>query len=75
VSAQVEWLVLETAKIIGMDIAGVDLLIDKNTYKVSPYYMFPRSLSFDFVSLFFSLFFIFFRLPHTHPLSFFSTDL
>lgn len=33
-SAQVEWLVLETVKIIGLDIAGVDLLIDKDTYKI-----------------------------------------
>ena len=34
ISPQVEWLVLETVKIIGLDIAGVDLLIDKNTYKI-----------------------------------------
>lgn len=34
VSSQVEWLVLETVKIIGLDIAGVDLLIDKDTYKI-----------------------------------------
>jgi gamma-F420-2:alpha-L-glutamate ligase len=34
ISAQVEWLVLETVKIIGLDIAGVDLLIDKQTYKI-----------------------------------------
>lgn len=31
---QVQWLVLETVKLIGLDIAGVDLLIDKNTYKI-----------------------------------------
>ena len=29
ISPQVEWLVLECVKIIGLDIAGVDLLIDK----------------------------------------------
>ena len=34
ISPQVEWLVLECVKIIGLDIAGVDLLIDKNTYKI-----------------------------------------
>ena len=34
ISPQVEWLVLETVKIVGLDIAGVDLLIDKNTYKI-----------------------------------------
>ena len=34
ISPQVEWLVLETVRIVGLDIAGVDLLIDKNTYKI-----------------------------------------
>ena len=34
ISPQVEWLVLECVKIIGLDIAGVDLLIDRNTYKI-----------------------------------------
>ena len=34
ISPQVEWLVLETVKIVGLDIAGVDLLIDRNTYKI-----------------------------------------
>ena len=34
ISPQVEWLVLETVKIIGLDIAGVDLLIDEKTYKI-----------------------------------------
>jgi len=32
--AQIRWLVLETVKLIGLDIAGVDLLIDKDNYKV-----------------------------------------
>jgi len=31
---QVMWLVLETVKLIGLDIAGVDLLIDKDNYKI-----------------------------------------
>jgi len=34
ISPQVEWLVLETVRIVGLDIAGVDLLIDKTTYKI-----------------------------------------
>ena len=33
-STQVEWLVLETVKLVGLDIAGVDLLIDTNSYKI-----------------------------------------
>ena len=32
ISPQVEWLVLECVKIIGLDIAGVDLLIDKASF-------------------------------------------
>jgi len=31
---QIRWLVLETVKLCGLDIAGVDLLIDKDNYKV-----------------------------------------
>ena len=31
---QCEWLVLETVRILGLDVAGVDLLIDNNTYKI-----------------------------------------
>jgi len=31
---QVTWLVLETVKLTGLDIAGVDLLIDKDNYKI-----------------------------------------
>eukprot|EP00474_Spongospora_subterranea_P003517 CRZ03975.1 hypothetical protein [Spongospora subterranea] len=34
ISPQVEWLVLEATRLTGLDIAGVDLLIDKDTYKI-----------------------------------------
>lgn len=34
INPMVEWLVLEVVRLIGLDIAGVDLLIDKSTYKV-----------------------------------------
>lgn len=30
----IEWLAIEAARLIGLDIAGVDILIDKNTYKI-----------------------------------------
>jgi glutathione synthase/RimK-type ligase-like ATP-grasp enzyme len=32
-SAELEWLVLETVKIIGLDIAAVNLLIDSDSYR------------------------------------------
>lgn len=34
ISPQVEWLVLEVVRIIGLDCAGVDLLIDEDTFKI-----------------------------------------
>mmetsp|Transcript_7196 Transcript_7196/g.26952 ORF Transcript_7196/g.26952 Transcript_7196/m.26952 type:complete len:405 (-) Transcript_7196:181-1395(-) len=33
-SSAVEWLAIETAKLLGLDMAGVDILIDKDTYKL-----------------------------------------
>lgn len=34
VTGAVEYLCLETVRVLGLDIAGVDLLIDKNSYKI-----------------------------------------
>lgn len=34
ISPQIEWLVLEATRLTGLDIAGIDLLIDKDTYKI-----------------------------------------
>ncbi|XXQ31927.1 N-acetylaspartylglutamate synthase [Plasmodiophora brassicae] len=34
ISPQVEWLVLEATRLTGLDVAGIDLLIDKDTYKI-----------------------------------------
>ncbi|CEO95485.1 N-acetylaspartylglutamate synthase [Plasmodiophora brassicae] len=34
VSPQVEWLVLEATRLTGLDVATIDLLIDKDTYKI-----------------------------------------
>ena len=31
---EIEWLATETAKIVNLDVTGVDLLFDKNTYKI-----------------------------------------
>lgn len=33
-SSAVEWLAIETTKLLGLDMAGVDILIDKDTYKI-----------------------------------------
>jgi RimK family alpha-L-glutamate ligase len=33
-SAAVEWLAIECAKLVGLDIAGVDILIDHDSYKI-----------------------------------------
>lgn len=33
-SPVVEWLAIEAARLIGLDIAGVDILIDKDTYRI-----------------------------------------
>jgi gamma-F420-2:alpha-L-glutamate ligase len=34
ISQAVEWLALESARLIGLEVAGVDILIDKNSYKI-----------------------------------------
>ena len=36
-SQAVEWLAIECAKQVGLDIAGVDILIDNNTYRICTY--------------------------------------
>jgi RimK family alpha-L-glutamate ligase len=33
-STPIEWLAIKSANMIGLDIAGVDILIDKNTYRI-----------------------------------------
>lgn len=33
-SSELEWLATEAARSMGLDIAGVDILIDRNTYKI-----------------------------------------
>ncbi len=33
-SPAVEWLAIEATRLIGLDVAGVDILIDKNSYKI-----------------------------------------
>lgn len=33
-SPAVEWLAIETARLVGLDVAGVDILIGDDTYKI-----------------------------------------
>ncbi|MDD3628414.1 MAG: RimK family alpha-L-glutamate ligase [Actinomycetota bacterium] len=50
INPTVEWLAVESSKIIGLDIAGVDILFDKENYKVCEVNSYPGFAGFEKVT-------------------------
>lgn len=46
-STTVEWLAIETSRLLGLDVSGVDILIDADTYKISEVHASPGFESFE----------------------------
>ncbi len=47
INPTIEWLAVESAKIVGLDIAGVDILFDQNSYKVCEVNSYPGFEGFE----------------------------
>lgn len=47
INPAIEWLAVESAKIVGLDIAGVDILFDKDSYKVCEVNSYPGFEGFE----------------------------
>jgi len=47
ISPAVEWLAIESARLIGLEVAGVDILIDKSTYKICEINSSPGFMGFE----------------------------
>lgn len=47
INPTIEWLAVESAKIVGLDIAGVDILFDHNSYKVCEVNSYPGFEGFE----------------------------